>query len=834
MGEQHIRPLSDVCTLITDGTHSPPKFVNEGIPFLLVSNITGNVITYDTTKFITEETYNELMKRTPVEVGDVLLSTVGSYGHPALVEDSTKFSFQRHIAHLKPNRELLDSRFLHAAILAPDSQQQIEKLVLGVAQKTLNLSAIKRIRIPVPSIDVQKVFVRLVQQSDKSKYNASQVMRLIAQRKTKRKGVILLTRKDNTFAAYLKDKYYDLIFSRLKSYIYQNRSRLNLHTSLVPDPNYVKLDDFHVMGVSFKETEDDRILFRAAIQADVVVKGRSRRDYEEDIVSPWFSISFTGILRCGLNMVTILSVAEYSKEYFSKEDALSQYLVPYVYSKDLDLHAEKFLRKYCPRALDTPMPLPVKEVLEAMCLTVHLAPLPEGIFGRTYFNNATVDIYDQDRNIVSADIEEGTILVDPDVFFMRNIGSANNTIIHECVHWDKHYKFFELQKLINPELTSISCAVVEEYKKGSGGLAEELAWMEWQANAIAPKILIPARTGRAKLNEILNTLTQAFTSNSRASIMELAISEFADFFKVSTMAAKIRAIELGFDQAAGVFNYVDGQYYPPFSFAKGSLKKNQTFIIDRNNAIFESFFNKDLAEDFKAGRFIHAGGMMVINDPKYVSVQDERAELTEYALAHVDECCLVFDRTTRVSNHYDDSFYRICFLCRDADSKSFVEAKFNPKEGKNEDVQKRAREMAAIAAEAKRVSDILAEEPSSFCGTLDYHIKRRGYTNEKMEERTGISSRMIQDYRNRKDSKPTLQSVLALCIGLNLQPAFSYDLISKAGHNIMIPSEEYLIYRYLIDNHHMENIYMWNSKLQDAGIPQQLPKKGNKLTVPAK
>ena len=226
--------------------------------------------------------------------------------------------------------------------------------------------------------------------------------------------------------------------------------------------------------------------------------------------------------------------------------------------------------------------------------------------------------------------------------------------------------------------------------------------------------------------------------------------------------------------------------------------------------------------------------MMVINAPKYVTVQNERAELTEYALAHVDECCLIFDRTTRVSSHYDDSFYRICFLCRDADSKSFVEAKFNPKEGKNEDVQKRAREMAAIAAEARRVSDVLAEIPSSFCGTLDYHVKRRGYTNEKMEERTGISSRMIQDYRNKKDAKPTLQSVLALCIGLNLHPSFSYDLITKAGYNIMTASEEYLIYRYLIDNHHMENIYMWNEKLRDAGIPQQLPKNGNKMTAPEK
>ena len=174
--EQHIRPLSEVCTLITDGTHNPPKFVNEGIPFLLVSNITGDVITYDTTKFITEATYNELMKRTPIEIGDVLLSTVGSYGHPALVEDSTKFSFQRHIALLKPNKTLIDSRFLHTSILAPDAQRQIDELVQGVAQKTLNLSAIKKIHIPVPSMDAQAAFIRFVRQSDKSKFELEQAL----------------------------------------------------------------------------------------------------------------------------------------------------------------------------------------------------------------------------------------------------------------------------------------------------------------------------------------------------------------------------------------------------------------------------------------------------------------------------------------------------------------------------------------------------------------------------------------------------------------------------------------------------------------------------------
>lgn len=647
-----------------------------------------------------------------------------------------------------------------------------------------------------------------------------------------------MSKKYDTFAAYLEDVYYNQIFSKIKSYLFNNKGRLDLSTSVVPDPSYVELSDFKIMGVNFHESDTDRIECKVTVRAEIEISGRGRRDYESDSTECWISIPLSATLRNGLQQVSIGYASEYSRELFRAEDALTKYLVPYIYAKDLDKHAERFLEKYCPRALEEPMPLPIKEIVENMGLTVYHAPLPDGIFGRTYFNDATVEVYENKACTETAEaaICPGTILVNPDVFFMRNIGSVNNTVIHECVHWDKHYKFFELQKLLNPDIQAISCAVVEEYKKKSNQLEDELSWMEWQANALAPKILIPAKTGKAKLSEILNRLHRSYKGRLRDGfVMELAISEFADFFKVSTTAAKIRAVELGFEQAAGVFNFVDGKNYPPFSFKKGSLKKGQTFVIDRNNIIIESLFNPDLAEDFKVGRFIHAGGLFVINDPKYVNiVEDTEPTLTDYALEHVDECCLVFDRTTRVSSHYDDSFYRICFLCRDADSKSFVEAKFNPNEGKNEDVQKRAREMAAISAEAKRVSDILAEVPSSFCGTLDYHIKRRGYTNEKMEERTGISSRMIQDYRNKKDAKPTLQSVLALCIGLNLHPSFSYDLIAKAGHNIMIASEEFLIYRYLIDNHHMENIFMWNAKLQDAGIPQQLPKNGNKMTAPEK
>lgn len=166
---QHIASMNELCSIITDGTHQPPKFQDNGIPFIFVSNLVNNTVTYNAEKFISEETYGELYKRTPIEIGDLLLSTVGSYGHVAVVVEDKKFLFQRHIAYLKPKHEIVNSFYLHAALLSPDGQRQIEEKVKGIAQKTLNLSEIKTILIPLPSIEEQKNFEVFVKQVDKSK-----------------------------------------------------------------------------------------------------------------------------------------------------------------------------------------------------------------------------------------------------------------------------------------------------------------------------------------------------------------------------------------------------------------------------------------------------------------------------------------------------------------------------------------------------------------------------------------------------------------------------------------------------------------------------------------
>ena len=172
LSDQDKVEVSRICKLITDGTHQPPKFEESGIPFLFVSNIVTNNITYDTEKFISEETYKELIKRTPIEIGDLLLSTVGSYGHSAIVKFKKRFCFQRHIAYLKPKSEIVDSEYFRSAILSDNVQRQIHLGVKGIAQKTLNLSEIRKLRIPLPPMAQQQQFANFVIGTDKSKFSS--------------------------------------------------------------------------------------------------------------------------------------------------------------------------------------------------------------------------------------------------------------------------------------------------------------------------------------------------------------------------------------------------------------------------------------------------------------------------------------------------------------------------------------------------------------------------------------------------------------------------------------------------------------------------------------
>ena len=73
--------------------------------------------------------------------------------------------------------------------------------------------------------------------------------------------------------------------------------------------------------------------------------------------------------------------------------------------------------------------------------------------------------------------------------------------------------------------------------------------MEWQANALAPRIQMPFTQTKIKTGEFLRKYLQLFPGSESIDIMENVIDEVALFFGVSRFAAKIRLVDLGFEEA---------------------------------------------------------------------------------------------------------------------------------------------------------------------------------------------------------------------------------------------------------------------------------------------
>lgn len=634
-----------------------------------------------------------------------------------------------------------------------------------------------------------------------------------------------MVKRYSSLADYLQDVHYDLFFDAVKKHIrergYHSFSSCTFLISLCD----VDLEDIHIRSVHASVTDSDIVDFVAAVEADVVLKGLGRRDYDADMKSEWVSVYFKGQLLDGLNMVTVIDVGEYRTGTFDKETTLSKYMVPYLYAEDLEKAAEDFLSRNCPRALETPMPVDIDEILFNLPLDMYRVPLPDNLFGMTYFTEEDVDIFDDETGeVIGQHIDPGTILINPNIFFMRNIGSEKNTIIHECLHWDRHRRFFELQKLLNPDLHAISCSVTEAKGSRDEGLEGALQWMEWQCNALAPRVQMPQRTTRAKLTEILKELNDEMPALSESDRMEMAICRLADFFKVSKFAAKLRAIELGFITAIGVLNYADGHYLPNFSFNPQALNKDETFIIDDRNATYEACVHPATKEKLDKGAYVYVDYVFCVDDDKYVTL-DTHGDmiLTDYARQHMDECCIKFKATHKHSATSGDAFYSMCALCRDMASDIYSEKNYGDDE-QNSRVSNHAEQIKKQQQEAWYVIGILSRLPALFSATLLYHFenyedenwKKGSLTEMELGMRTNYTDRQIRKFLNDENTKKEITATCALCIGLKLIPPFSEDLVGKSGHRWAITEEEYY-YQRILKYRYKDSLEKINAHLIELG-----------------
>lgn len=143
--------LSEVTSNITDGVHNTVKDDPMGEFYLLsCKNIKGCTLTIgNAERTINSETFKKLRKRTKLERGDILLSSVGTVGELLLLKQEPRnYEFQRSVAIIKPNLSVVSSEYLFEALLTQKSS--IINAAHGAVQQCLFLSDIAEIEVPLP------------------------------------------------------------------------------------------------------------------------------------------------------------------------------------------------------------------------------------------------------------------------------------------------------------------------------------------------------------------------------------------------------------------------------------------------------------------------------------------------------------------------------------------------------------------------------------------------------------------------------------------------------------------------------------------------------------
>ena len=155
--------LGEIVNKLTDGTHRTPKYVEKGIPFLSVKNLSSGKMDFDNTKFITPEEHKELYARCNPEKGDMLLTKVGTTGIPVINDSDIEFSLFVSVALIKFNHDFLDPKFFLYLLQSPLVQDQAKENTRGVGNKNWVMDAIANTVLVLPPLIEQKRIVEAIE-----------------------------------------------------------------------------------------------------------------------------------------------------------------------------------------------------------------------------------------------------------------------------------------------------------------------------------------------------------------------------------------------------------------------------------------------------------------------------------------------------------------------------------------------------------------------------------------------------------------------------------------------------------------------------------------------
>lgn len=155
--------LDDVCDGVFDCPHSTPELTEHGPYVARSQDIRTGVFRFEQAARVSEETYQERIRRAKPQHGDLLYSREGTYfGIAAEVPINSQICLGQRMVLIRPNQSKIHFRFLRFWLNSPLISAFITGFRDGSVAERLNLPVIRGLPIVIPPLETQKAIASVL------------------------------------------------------------------------------------------------------------------------------------------------------------------------------------------------------------------------------------------------------------------------------------------------------------------------------------------------------------------------------------------------------------------------------------------------------------------------------------------------------------------------------------------------------------------------------------------------------------------------------------------------------------------------------------------------
>ena len=162
--------FKDFCDITSSKRIFYREYVKSGVPFYRSKEIIAksNGKELNDCLYISKDRFEEIKNKYGIPInGDILITAVGTYGIPYLINEDGDFYFKDgNLIWLKNIKNTANNKFLFYWLKSEEAKNKIEKIIIGSVQKALTIDAMKNIKINLPPLAEQKRIASILSSFD--------------------------------------------------------------------------------------------------------------------------------------------------------------------------------------------------------------------------------------------------------------------------------------------------------------------------------------------------------------------------------------------------------------------------------------------------------------------------------------------------------------------------------------------------------------------------------------------------------------------------------------------------------------------------------------------